>query len=318
MRESKRKLEAEQKVSYTYSLQVQKIGEKDNMINNLRLKCLKADYDAKKAILTQKRQDNENLIEHLTVMLSSATNQAGSTLALNRAIESLNNYSANIYVALESLGQAYEEGKRRDATEVEFNTALVESPDLAITELDTLRLLITTAYYSNSSQPPQVTSPFSQQQQQPPSRPAGAPTPPRSRPPPGLGGASSPGQSLPVTRSSSGASVSAGATTRTSPLPGRGPAPGPAPALGLGRLGSLVPGGHPSNAPTGPSLPAVGSSLAAAPGAVAGSVSSAAPTPSPETVKPKKATQKLIEQVLFFFNSWGIEFTFIIPLFRSG
>ena len=43
MREFKRKLEAEQKVSYTYSLQVQKIGEKDNMINNLRLKCLKAD-----------------------------------------------------------------------------------------------------------------------------------------------------------------------------------------------------------------------------------------------------------------------------------
>merc|ERR1712155_198221 len=286
MRESKRKLEAEQKVSYTYSLQVQKIGEKDNMINNLRLKCLKADYDAKKTILTQKRQDNENLIEHLTVMLSSATNQAGSTLALNRAIESLNNYSANIYVALESLGQAYEEGKRRDATELEFNTARVESPNLASIELDTLRLLTTTAYYSNSARPPQVTSPFSQQQQ-PPSRPAGAPTPPRSRPPPGLGGASSPGQSLPVTRSSSGASVSAGATTRTSPLPGRGPAPGPAPALGLGRLGSLVPGGHPSNAPTGPSLPAVGSSLAAAPGAVAGSVSSAAPTPSPETVKPK-------------------------------
>ena len=105
-------------------------------------------------------------------MLSSATNQAGSILALNRAIESLNNYSANIYVALESLGQAYEEGKRRDATELEFNTARVESPNLASIELDTLRLFTTTAYYSNSARPPQVTSPLSQQQ--PPSRPARA------------------------------------------------------------------------------------------------------------------------------------------------
>ena len=165
------------------------------MIKNLSLKCLETDYDAKKAILTQKRQDNENLIEHLMDMLSSATNQAGSTLTLNRAIESLNNYSANIYVALDSLGQAYEEGKRRDATEVEFNTAMVFCPDLASTELDTLRLLTTTAYYSNSSRPPQVTSPFSQQ---PPSRPAGAPAQPRSRPLSGLtlSGVSSPGQSL--------------------------------------------------------------------------------------------------------------------------
>ena len=270
MREFKRKLEAEQKVSYTYSLQVQKIGEKDNMINNLRLKCLKADYDAKKAILTQKRQDNENLIEHLTIMLSSATNQAGSILALNRAIESLNNYSANIYVALESLGQAYEEGKRRDATELEFNTARVESPNLASIELDTLRLLTTTAYYSNSARPPQVTSPFSQQQQQqPPSRPAGASTPPRSRPPSGLSGVSSPGQSL-----------------------------------ATGRLRSPVPGGHPGNVPgkAGSSLSALGRDLAAAGGAVPRtSIPARTRTPSLKSVTLKEATQNQIDQVLFIY-----------------
>ena len=206
------------------------------------------------------------MIEHLTIILSSATNQAGSILALNRAIESLNNYSANIYVALESLGQAYEEGKRRDATELEFNTARVESPNLASIELDTLRLLTTTAYYSNSARPPQVTSPFSQQQQ-PPSRPAGAPTPPRSRPPSGLSGVSSPGQSL-----------------------------------ATGKHRSPVPGGHPGNVPgkAGSSRSALGRDLETAGGAVP-RTSTPARTPSLKSVTLKEATQNQMDQVLFIY-----------------
>merc|ERR1719323_2953035 len=233
MVELSKKLESEQKVSFKQNVQLAEMGRKDTTIKNLKMKCLKTDYNSKKSLLRQKRDDNEQLIEHLAKTLGSNSNDA-SKEAVKAAIEKLNSYSASLFFSLDQLQQGYEERKREletspssTQTEVNIDLSSVSSPDLASIELDTLRLLTTANY--NNSRPTPAQTPFSQ-------------PPPTTRPPPPVSPAalSRPPPSVsPGTLSRPPPSVSqstrapppglAGNPNRSSPLPTPGPAKGERP-----------------------------------------------------------------------------------------
>ena len=287
-----KKLEAEKKVSFKQNLALQKTTEKDNTIKILKLKCLKVDYDAKKAMLTQKRTDNEQLIDNLSKLFGSDANEA-SKAAVRAAIEKLNSYSASIFMALEQLGQNYEDRKRAletapnsMVTEVMVDLAFLDTHTLDNVELDTLRLLTTANYNSGASRPPAATSPFSQ------------PPPSVNRPPPGLGAA--------------GAILGAagGSTSRNSPLP----MPGAAPFSSKPPAAAPAPVSRPPPTTTAPppqARPPPSASPKAAqprppppPAAIPRGAAAAAPPPSGPPPPPgagakpkKKANEKLIKQI---------------------
>ena len=228
LRAVKQQLENEQKVTYQQNIKLQQQADKERAIKTLQLKCLKVDYEAKKAILSRKRSDNEQLIDHLTKIMGPGNSAENASLRSN--IDKLNNWSANLFAALDNLHQRYEETKRSIDTsasnfqtnlEVSFDMSIVESPNLASIELDTLRLLTTASYNSGSSRPPLTMSPpFSQP---PPSLAA------TSRPPPGLGAAQPPVRTSPVPkRNAAPASINPTPFTSASsnaPFPSFGPAP---------------------------------------------------------------------------------------------
>merc|ERR1719323_2863476 len=238
MVELSKKLESEQKVSFKQNVQLAEMGRKDTTIKNLKMKCLKTDYDSKKSLLRQKRDDNEQLIEHLAKTLGSNSNDA-SKEAVKAAIEKLNSYSASLFFSLDQLQQGYEERKRQletspssAQTEVNIDLSSVSSPDLASIELDTLRLLTTANY--NNSRPTPAQTPFSQPppttRPPPPVSPAALSRPPPSvsqstrAPPSGLAG--NPNRTSPLPP------VLAGNPNRSSPLPTPGLTPfaGPGPS----------------------------------------------------------------------------------------
>merc|ERR1712112_198595 len=156
--------------------------------------------------------------------------------SLRSNIEKLNSWSANLFAALDNLHQRYEETKRSIDTstsnfqtnlEVNFDMSIVESPNLASIELDTLRLLTTASYNSGSSRPPlPMSPPFSQP---PPTLAA------TSRPPPGLAAAQQPPM-----RTSPGPKRNAPfsnnpppptSASNNAPFPSFGPAPSAAPRV---------------------------------------------------------------------------------------
>ena len=233
LRSVKQQLENEQKVTYQQNIKLQQLADKDRAIKTLQLKCLKTDYEAKKAILSKKRSDNEQLIDHLTKM-GPGNNAENASLRSN--IEKLNSWSANLFAALDNLHQRYEETKRSIDTstsnfqtnlEVNFDMSIVESPNLASIELDTLRLLTTASYNSGSTRPPlPMSPPFSQP---PPTLAA------TSRPPPGLAAAQQPPM-----RTSPGPKRNAPfsnnplpptSASNNAPFPSFGPAPSAAPRV---------------------------------------------------------------------------------------
>jgi len=217
LRELKRTLQNEQKVTFTQQRQLQKMTEKDNTIKTLMLKCLKLDYDSKKHLLDQKLEENRALIENLNNM--STAEASASAGGIRSSIEKLSTYGASLYVALENLGERYRT-KRQDLeslssnlstnTGVDFEMSSLASPGLASIELDTLRLLTMSSYNNGvRSQPP----PFSRQTQ------------PMSRPPPGLPPSSSAQHTTPNLSSRKPAAAPFTSTVPPSPFP-NDPRPG--------------------------------------------------------------------------------------------
>ena len=66
-----------------------------NLVKQLKQKCLKNDYDAKRNILTGQKDDNEKLINYLT----NCDSLPASSMAIKTAIDKLNEYTAKLIVA---------------------------------------------------------------------------------------------------------------------------------------------------------------------------------------------------------------------------
>ena len=97
-------------------VETEPVTEKDEMrlkleLQNkqLKLKCLKVDYDSKRNILTGKINDNEKLIDHLTNYQNYLTKCIPvSAMAIKTAIDKLNEYTAKLLEAIDNLDNQYE------------------------------------------------------------------------------------------------------------------------------------------------------------------------------------------------------------------
>jgi len=323
---AKKRLDQEQRVSF--ELQQKLSGmmmSHENLVKQLKLKCLKTDYDSKKNFLTGKKNDNEKLIDYLNLLNNRDTHPA-SALAIKTAIDKLNEYTAKLFRSIDDLdNQYYQKETLLKTSQVSPNNyelmcdiSALDCPQLTSVELDTLRLLSSA---SLSALPPGLpsVSPFSglpNLARPPPpvpgSRPPGLLAPGPSHSPPGLPPASgapritesrphtgSPSRDLPAPIGSRPRP----APEQQAPLPPRptkfSAAPGPP-----GRPAPGAVGGGP-----GPVLAPPPGLAARAPG---GPVSAPAPAPAPapagEPAKPKnKANQRLILILLGHFPAMSEE-----------
>ena len=179
LRETKARLDSEQKVSFQLNLKSQKMTEQEVLIERLKLKCLKTDFESKDSFFLSKKADNEKLIHNLNQMEMGNQSQPGA--AVKAAIEKLNLYAAKLIAGRDELQIKYQE-RRRDIEmnkstnlNLELDTAMFVSPGLDSVEIDTLKLLASISLApARSPQPP-----FPSQSRSPGA--VGAP-----RPPPGL------------------------------------------------------------------------------------------------------------------------------------
>ena len=157
LKEVKKNLEEEQKVSFNIQQKVNQIREKEDTIRFLKLECLKSDFERKTDCLSQRRQDNELLIEYLGRMSNAESSSSASSAVIRDAMDKLNAFSASLYSSLETLRVRYEERKHgietapasHHHTEDNFEVCSIDSPSLDSLELNTLRLLVTANFYTN-------------------------------------------------------------------------------------------------------------------------------------------------------------------------
>ena len=79
------------------------LQDKANLFKQLKLKCLKIDYDSKSNILNGKRYENEKIIDYLT----NCDGLPASATAIKTAIENLNEYTAKLIWATDKLDGQY-------------------------------------------------------------------------------------------------------------------------------------------------------------------------------------------------------------------
>jgi len=183
---TKLRLENEQRLSFQLQSQLQGSREQEGFLKTLKLKCLKTEFEAARSFLMGKKVENEKLISYLAIMNNSEVHQGSNTI--KSSIEKLNEFSARLYRAIDDLQEKYEEKVRQiernhgiEVSDLNFDTASFDSPQLTSVDVDTLRLLASV----NLNSRPQV-APFANYPnttRPPPSRPPGLLGPPPGLPP---------------------------------------------------------------------------------------------------------------------------------------
>jgi len=139
---TKVKLENEKKLNLQLERQLQSSREQKALIKTLKLKCLKIDFDGKKALLMGKRMENEKLMSYLV------NNNRASLSTIQPSIDKLSEYSTLLYQGMDDLQIKYEEKILKVETspisvanvDLNFNTSSFEKTQLT-SVVNSLKLL---------------------------------------------------------------------------------------------------------------------------------------------------------------------------------